>query len=76
MERDSYGYAEGNFWHPECREHNDAMTAHDLGGHCSSDFSRQEDARENLKKLRRRIEDRLRKDIDFLYEVAGLDPRL
>jgi len=68
LNTDKFGYASNGDWHPIAAEHNDALAAIK---YCD-DYDRLEMAEEDLKKLRRQIEDRLRKDRWFLYEVAML----
>lgn len=68
LDRDNYGYSQGE-WNPIAAEHNDALRAFHLSG---NGVERLEDAEIELKKLRRQIEDRLRKDRQFLYKVASL----
>lgn len=77
LERDRYGYAtyDGEEWNTVCAEHNDALRAWNLAGHCSRGNDRVEDSEEELSKLRRQIEDRLRKDRFFLYQVAVIFDR-
>ena len=74
MERDRYGYAAGYGWHPVAAEHNDALCAWNQGGHSSSerDGGRLDQAEEAMRLLRRRMEDRLRKDRQFVYAVAAI----
>lgn len=71
---DRHGYADhrgdGDSWHDLCAEHNDAHIAASLS--YNPDYDRCNDADRNLSKLRRQIENRLRKDRHFLYRVAVL----
>ena len=71
MEKDRYGYA-GDGWHPVLAELNDAKVAHQLTGDCSSSqtIERIEQAEAEAKKLRRQIEDIIRKSDRVLNVVA------
>ena len=71
MERDRYGYVKGYGWHLICAEHNDALCAWN-NGQQYEEGGRIDQAEEALTKLRRQLEDRIRKDVNFLYEVAAL----
>lgn len=67
LKTDRYGYAT-EMWHPVSREFNDACAAWHQGG--NDPHPRIESAKVELNQLRRRIEDRLRKDPGFVNRVA------
>ena len=73
--RDQHGYAshndpEDDTWNGVCQEHNDAFRAFHLS--LTPDHNRLIESELDLSKLRRQIEDRLRKSNSFLYDVAVL----
>ena len=71
MKKDKFGYTtEG--WHPVIAEVNNAWTAFHQAGPSDSTDQRICIADEAGRKLRRRLEDRLRKDSTFLNMVALL----
>ena len=73
--KDEHGYTRGN-WHPVVAESVDAQCAWQIAGHCSKGVDRVEAAEEDAKRLRRQIEDRLRKDTRFFNKVALLSQHI